>query len=357
MNKANYENWDRTTEQRLKQWLTTHPDDPEVIFTLGLIEKRQGRYAQAEGYYRRTIQVAPQFDEAFSNLGNIYFSRKETDLAVASYQQAIDLNPRKASYYYNLYRAYSQETFLSGKIDRTFQKARSLDPQLVEYYTSIDTPPHANRLVVDEVLSPHLLWNRFLAQWIGKEGLLFRIFKAWFEKIPSRIPFLAPLLFLGFLVGMSKVARTRRFMTRCPMCGSPTHRFYIGNTDQEYICFNCYRIYIQKEKLHPKITQKKALQIRQFQKQNFYFGKILSFFFVGFQDLWEEHPLKGLFSLFVFFVFVLRFVYWDGVLISPLAQPVAPLWKLIVWGGLFGMFYYFMIRQILRLKPKVEWKG
>ncbi len=356
IHKANYEDWDRPTEQRLKQWLSTHPDDSDVIFTLGLIEKRQGRYAQAEEYYRRTIQVAPHFDGAFSNLGNVYFSRKQADLAVASYQQAIDLNPRKAAYYYNLYRAYSQETFLSGKIDRAFQKARSLDPQLVEYYTSIDTPPHANRLVVDEVLSPQLLWNRFLNQFIGREGFLFRMFKAWFEKIPSRIPFLSPLLFLGFLVGMSKYARTRRFLTRCPMCGSATHRFYVGNTDQEYICFNCYRIYIQKERLHAKLTQKKALQIQQFQRENFFLGKFLSFFFTGFRDLWEDHPFKGLFSLFVFFVFVLRFVYWNGIPISPMVRPVFSPWNLIFWGGLWGCFYYFMIRQLFRLKPKSEWK-
>ena len=97
MNEANYEDWDRATEQRLKDWLSTHPDDPEVIFTLGLLEKRQSRYAQAEEYYRKAIQIAPQFSEAFSNLGNVYFAKKQTDLAITSYQQAIDLNPEQAS--------------------------------------------------------------------------------------------------------------------------------------------------------------------------------------------------------------------------------------------------------------------
>ena len=100
------------------------------------------------------------------------------------------------------------------------------------------------------------------------------------------------------------------------MCGSPTHRFYLGNTDEEYICFNCYRIYIQKERLHPKIAEKKSLQVEQFQKQNHFLGKFLSFFFVGFQDLWGERLLRGLFFLFVFFIFILKFVYWNGVITS-----------------------------------------
>jgi tetratricopeptide (TPR) repeat protein len=318
-----------------------------------LVEKRQGHYPAAEEFYRRAIQQDPQFSEAFSNLGNVYLAQKQTSLAIASYQQATDLNPNQGAYYYNLYRAYSQETFLSGKTDKAFQKARQLDPQLIDYYSMIDSP-NLNRLVIDEGLTSKKLWKRFLDQFIGKEGFLFSLFKAWFEKIPSRIPFLAPILFLGFLMGMGRYSRTKRFLTRCPMCGSPTYRFYLGTSDQEFICFNCYRIFIQKEKLHPKIVEKKSLQVRQFQKQNHFISRFLSFFFVGFGYLWREHTLKGLFFLFIFFIFVLRFAYWSGVMPSSLPQLFSTFWKWIFWGGLFLIFYILSVRQLYRLKPKFE---
>jgi tetratricopeptide (TPR) repeat protein len=353
MNQANHEGWDRGTEGKLRAWLSPHPDDLEVLFTLGLVEKRQGRYSQAEELYQRAIQQDPKFSEAYSNLGNVYLAQRQTSLAIASYQQAIDLNPNKGSYYYNLYRAYSQETFLSGKIDKTFQKARQLDPKLVDYYSMIDSP-NINRLVVDEVLTPHRLWERFLTQFAGREGFLFRLFKAWFERIPSRITFLAPILFLGFLIGMIRYSRTKRFFTRCPMCGSPTYRFYLGTSDQEFICFNCYRIFIQKEKLHPKITEKKSLQVKHFQKQDHFVGRFLSFFFVGFDYLWREHLFRGLIFLFLFFIFILRFAYWDGVMTSSVPQPPPTLWGMIFWGGLFILFYFLSIRQIVQLKPRFE---
>jgi len=237
-----------------------------------------------------------------------------------------------------------------------FQKAMQLDPKLVEYYSSIDTPPHPNRLVADEVLGPRVLWTRFLNQYIGREGALFRLFKAWFEKVPSRLPFLVPLFFLGFVVGMSKYVRAKRFLTRCPMCGSPTHRFYLGNTGQEYICFNCYRIYIQKEKLHPKIAEKKAIQIQQFQKQNDFVGRFLSFFFVGLGDLWGDRSLRGLVLLFVFFAFVLRFVFWNGVIPPSTIDPSQSLWKSIFWVGVFGLFYYSVLRKVIQAKRGVESK-
>ena len=113
--------------------------------------------------------------------------------------------------HYNLYRAYSQETFLSGKVDEAFKRARQLDPKLVEYYTSIDSPPNMNRLVVDVVLCPQMLWERFLNQFIGREGALFRLFKAWFEKVPSRIPFLSLSFFSGFWWGCRNISERDDF--------------------------------------------------------------------------------------------------------------------------------------------------
>ncbi len=351
MNQINYEDGGRPAEERLRNWLITRPDDPEVLFSLGLADKRRGRYPEAEEFYRKAIQQSPKFSEAFSNLGNVYLAQKKTPLAITSYQQAADLDPSRGAYHYNLYRAYSQETFLSGKIDKAFQKARQLDPQLIDYYSTIDSP-HPNRLVIDEILTYGTLWRRFFDQYIGREGLLFRLFKAWFEKIPSRIPFLAPVLFLGFLIGMARYCRTKRFLTRCPMCGSPTYRFYLGSSDQEFICFNCYRIFIQKEKLHPKIIEKKSSQVQHFQKQNHLISKYLSFFLVGFAYLWREEILKGLFLLFLFFVFILKFVYWRGVMPSALPQAFSSIWTYIFWVGFFVLFYMFSIRYLYRLKPK-----
>jgi tetratricopeptide (TPR) repeat protein len=353
MNQANHEDWDKGAEEKLKAWLATHPNDPEVLFTLGLIEKRRGRYPQAVEFYERAIHQDNKFSEAYSNLGNVYLAQKQTPLATASYQKAIDLSPNKGAYFYNLYRAYSQETFLSGKIDRAFQRARQLDPRLVDYYSIIDSP-NINRLVIDEVLTTPRLWERFLNEFIGREGFLFRLFKAWFEKIPTRVPLLAPIVFLGFLMGMSRYSRKKRFLTRCPMCGSPTYRFYLGNSEEEFICFNCYRIFIQKEKLHPKIAEKKSSQVLQFQKQNHIVSRFLSFFFAGFGYLWRVQLFKGLLFLFLFFIFILRFVYWDGVITASFTPPPPTPWGAIFWGGLFILFYFLSVRQTLRIKSRVE---
>jgi tetratricopeptide (TPR) repeat protein len=350
---ANHEDWDKTTGEKLQTWLSSHPDDTEVLFTLGLIGKREGHYPQAEAFYKKAIQQDPKFSKLLSNLGNVYLAQKQTQLATDSYQQAINLNPDKGAYYYNLYRAYSQETFLSGQIDQAFQKARQLDPRLINFYTEIDSP-NMNRLVIDEILTPKKIWKRFLTYFMGREGFIFWLFGGWFEKIPSRVHFLVPLLFLGFLIVMSSYSQTRRFLTRCPMCGIPTYRFYSGTSEKERICFNCYRIFIQKEKLHPRVTEGKSHQVRQFQEENQFVGRFLSFFFLGFGYLWKERSMKGIVLLFLFFIFILRFIYWNGVIPSSIPQLSSNPWSMIFWGGLFIIFYFLSVRQVFQLKPRFE---
>jgi hypothetical protein len=138
------------------------------------------------------------------------------------------------------------------------------------------------------------------------------------------------------------------------MCGNSTYRLYSGDSAKEFICFNCYRIFIQKEKLHPRITEKKSFQVRQFQEQNQFVSRFLSFVFIGFGYLWKGHSFKGFFLLFLFFIFILKFIYWNGVIPSPIAQPFPNLWEMIFWGGLFIILYFLSIWQIYRIKPRFE---
>jgi uncharacterized protein YbaR (Trm112 family) len=353
IHQANVENWDSTTEDQLKAWLRTHPDDPEVLFSLGLMKKREGHYLQAEEFYQKAIQTAPAFSKVLSNLGNVYLAQRQIPLAITSYQQAIQLNPDQGATHYNLYRAYGQETFLSKKIDQPFQQARKLDPQLIDFYLKIESS-NMNRLVIDETLKADRLWKRFLSHFIGREGSLYLLFKTWFEPHSSRGFLMFPLFYLAFLIGMSQYCRRKRFLTRCPLCNHPTYRFYMGSEEQELYCSNCYRIFIQKKELPSRVMETQPLQVQQFQKTHQWIGRFLSFFFAGFGYLWEDRPLKGIFFLTLFFIFLLKLVYWKGVVPSLIPQPSFPPWGMMVWGGLFILFYFVSIRRVFRIKTRVK---
>jgi len=100
------------------------------------------------------------------------------------------------------------------------------------------------------------------------------------------------------------------------------------------------------------ILEKRSRETHQYQKVNAFVGRFLSFFFSGFGYLWGGHILKGMLFLYLYFVFILKFAYWQGVIPSLRPQFSLTDWGPMYWGGVFVLFYVFSIRQINRMKPR-----
>jgi cytochrome c-type biogenesis protein CcmH/NrfG len=125
INQANHEDWAKATEEKLRAWLGTHPNDPEVLFSLGLVQKRRGSYSEAEEFYRKAIQLDPKFSEAFSNLGNVYLAKRQTSSAIASYEQAADLNPNQGAYITTFTEPIPRKHFFPEKRIKPFREPDS----------------------------------------------------------------------------------------------------------------------------------------------------------------------------------------------------------------------------------------
>ena len=54
----------------------------------------------------QTIRLQPHYAEAYSDLGQIYYDRKEYDKAIYYFKKFIQLNPNDANIYYNLGDVY-----------------------------------------------------------------------------------------------------------------------------------------------------------------------------------------------------------------------------------------------------------
>jgi hypothetical protein len=111
-------------------------------------------------------------------------------------------------------------------------------------------------------------------------------------------------------------------------------------------------MFVQKEKLHPTIVEKKALQVKVFQKESHLVGIVVSHVIVGFGYVWLGSFFRGLLLTSLFFVFVMRFVHWDGVVTHAWVQSLPSLWTWVIWGGLFVLMYLISLRQMYRLKPR-----
>ena len=351
---ANEEIWNHGHKEELVRRLKANPRNTRLLFTLGLINKREGNYPKAEYYFKRVISNDSSAAEAMTNLANVYLAMGNADQAIEFNSKAIDLNPRKASFYFNLYRANSKKTKTLVMTDPSIERATELNPQLIHHYLKIETG-NMNRFVIDETLSALSLWKgviyHLMDKWIDPGGLV----AVWVRPLTGRRRFVSPVLFLCMVVGFSILAKRKGGMRKCPLCGSPSRRVYPRRVEGDFICLGCYRLFVKKEGLNPKIKVKKMTQVRGYRKREELISRILSLFSLGGGHVWRNYTVRGVVLLFIFSIFILRIVHWYGLIrnseVIPTSSPLSSGAFLI---GLFACFYFISLRSISRFEKQKQ---
>jgi len=347
---ANEETWDHGLKEDLIRRLQAHPNDTKVLFTLGLINKREGNYPRAEYYYKRVISNDSSAAEALTNLANVYLAMGNADQAIAMNRKAIDLNPQKASFHFNLHRANSKKSIDLIKTDPSIQRATELNPRLIQHYLKIETG-NMNRFLIDETLSTMSLWKDgiydLMEQWADPRVIA----SAWIKPLSGRWGFISPLLFLCTMVVFSILTRRRGDLRKCPLCGTPSRQVYSRRIGGDYICLGCYRLFVKKEGLTPKLKTKRMAQVRAYRRKEGVVSKLLSLFSLGGGHVWRSYTIRGVVLLFIFSLFILRTVHWHGLIRSAEVVPTSsPLSSEAFLIGLFACFYFISLRSISRLE-------
>ena len=109
---------------------------PLLINILADANFRFGRYSKAINFYRRAIQLKPDYLEAYNNLGVAYKETGDLTAAIESYQKAISLNPDQAAVHNNLGVALNKISRFKESI-KAYNKALELKPDYAEAYNNI----------------------------------------------------------------------------------------------------------------------------------------------------------------------------------------------------------------------------
>lgn len=347
---ANEETWNHGHKEDLIRRLEATPRDTRILFTLGLINKREGNYPKAESYFKRVISNDSSVAEAMTNLANVYLAMGNIDEAIELNDKAIELNPRKASFYFNRHRAISKKSTTLVKTDPSIQRATELNPQLIQYYLKIETD-NMNRFVIDETLSALSLWKgviyHLMETWMDPG----RLVSVWVMALGERWRFVSPLLFLCMVVIFSLLAKRKGSMRKCPLCGSPSRRVYPRKVEGDSICMGCYRLFVKKEGLNPKIKVKKIAQVSGYRKREEFISRIISLFSLGGGHVWRNYTVRGVVLLFIFSMFILRIVHWHGFIRnSEIIQASSPVSSGAFFILLFACFYFVSLRSISRFE-------
>ncbi len=79
------------------------------LYNLGLKSYEQGDVKSAVSFFRRAIDLDPEFVDAYYNLGAIYKKQKDFPLAINSFQKAFDINNEDYDVAFELASCYFEE--------------------------------------------------------------------------------------------------------------------------------------------------------------------------------------------------------------------------------------------------------
>lgn len=87
------------------------PQNADLLFALGLLDARAGRFAESSTSFQAGLALDPDDAVATTNLANNHFFLGDIERAVAGYQRAAALDSTQALAYYNLSQAYIKKLF------------------------------------------------------------------------------------------------------------------------------------------------------------------------------------------------------------------------------------------------------
>ncbi|HEX9949648.1 MAG TPA: tetratricopeptide repeat protein [Thermodesulfobacteriota bacterium] len=330
--------------ERLRLWVEEHPEDRDALFTAALASKREGGYAEARRYYQQLVKLNPSDARSISNFGNLSMALGDPAQASSLYRQAIELAPSNGIYYFNLSKALSQKSMLIMQdADQNFQKAKELSPQIIGDHLEIDSP-HPNRMVIDTVITVEHLRRRFLGEFWRETGLSYFIVDVWLHDLSPRLPFVVPIFFVVAIIVLSFMGKGRREWWRCSQCGIISNQTLGKREGMRRFCVRCFRILKGKE-IDQELKESKLRETKAFQQRMGIYDKLFLLLVPGVGHIWKGYNVSGFFYLSIFFIFLVRFSYWQGIVPPPIPSSTYGM-----FGGLpltlvaFILFYLAVLR-------------
>ena len=337
--------------ERLQLWAQDHPEDRDALFTVALASKREGEYPEAKRNYQQLVKLNPSDARSISNFGNLYMALGDPAQARSLYQQAIELAPDNGVYYFNLSKALSQKSMLILQdADQNFQKAKELSPGIIGAHLKIDSP-HPNRMVIDTVISLEHLRRRLLAEFWRETGLSYFIVDVWLRDLSPRVPFVLPIFFAVVAVVLSFIGKGREEWWRCSLCGMISNQTLGKKEGIKRICVRCFRILNGKE-IDRELKESKLRETKGFQMRMGIYDKLFPLFIPGIGHIWKGYNVRGFFYLWIFFIFLVGFYYWKGIV-----PPAIPSSTYGVLGGAPLVILAFILFYLMVLKGGYKKQG
>ncbi len=119
-----------------RKLLELSPEDPNIMNFLGLARHQRGFSEEGIEWIKKSLQLAPDYIDAENNLGNIYLLIGEAELAEPHFRRVIERNPSFAIAYGNLGIVLKELERYQEAIEYLV-KAIELEPDMPRHYQNL----------------------------------------------------------------------------------------------------------------------------------------------------------------------------------------------------------------------------
>lgn len=348
--KANQGYWNQNDIDGLEEYYRKYPQEQDVLFTLGLLHKKEKNYRTSEKYYQKLMDLNPADYKAQTNLGNVCFATDRWDAAVEKYKTAISIAPAlSAAAHFNLARAYQQK-FMFKEAEQELSASKLIDSSRIDEYLKIYSENY-NRLLIDETISKKRLLEKLYFLFDQSGDLTGELWRLLFKGVPLPYGPSVVIALLFFSLIFSRKDKLR-IAVKCKSCDEPICKRCQSTTAGEMMCYQCLHLLKSKEGSGYSLREATKSKILRHFKTYTRIGSLLSLLFPGAGHIWKGQPIKGSICLFTFFVLLLEVISvfviegpWEVVAPSDIAGAVLLIVFLI-------LFWLLLLLEASRIKDK-----
>jgi len=321
--------------------------DADVVFVVGLAEKRTGRLYRAEERLKQAFELSGRrYAEAQVVLGNVYLASNRLDEAKTAYESALALAPQSAAAHFNLSKLLHAKGGDDAAVSRSALAALAIDEDRIERFQQHQITA-LNRYVIDDGLPRKRMFARLLGPASGADTLGPTV---WPHVGGTVRVGDAPMLggIVGLLMLLVWALRSRfSFAAACTRCGDFVCTRCHSGISRTGNCRNCYDVFHRAERVEPRERQRREVAVRAFKRRRKTLSLLLTLVLTGSGHFLVGRALRGLVFSLAFFIFLTSVVAWEGILrpTTP-AFPGLPVGQLSVVGVGFGVVYLLALLDI-----------
>ena len=309
---------DRVIE--LQQLVQRYPEDPVYRFLLAGLFKNGRYFDEAYTEYKAALELDPAMEQAYINVGNIFYATGQYAEAIANYRQALEIDPSSILAYFNLHLAQS-ESFHFKEAEESLRRARALDSKRLAAMLSSANERGDRQHVMDASIQLTSLWDAALD---GRQPHDSAALAGVARHAGIASQFLNPisivsLIALACCIGVALFSRPDDAARRCIRCGRPFCQFCKSSREAHEYCSQCLHLFVLGDGLAAETKTRKMYEVERHERLMRRTKRWISTVLPGAAQQLRGRPLWGTLLMLAWIAALLA---WQPVIVTPLEKSL-----------------------------------